>query len=173
MIVIITAVFKVGGFKGKCSATQSEFILICVVDNRKTYPLSFVGLKRNHLFCFFRHRNIGRGNHKRDYFFCIYNFDSKVFISTLIDMITSSNGEVYITNSSNVPLGFEFITVDDFKISAVGGKSKGISSSISIWIGSTESTNHKSDTLVIVKSNKTIDIGGGIVDLDIGRSFIV
>jgi hypothetical protein len=35
MIVIITAVFKVGGFKGKCSATQSEFILICVVDNRK------------------------------------------------------------------------------------------------------------------------------------------
>jgi hypothetical protein len=32
---------------------------------------------------------------------------------------------------------------------------------------------HKSDTLVIVKSNKTIDIGGGIVDLDIGRSFIV
>ncbi|VVM23496.1 hypothetical protein BSPWISOXPB_2550 [uncultured Gammaproteobacteria bacterium] len=88
-------------------------------------------------------------------------------------MITSSNGEVYITNSSNVPLGFEFITVDDFKISAVGGKSKGISSSISIWIGSTESTNHKSDTLVIVKSNKTIDIGGGIVDLDIGRSFIV
>jgi hypothetical protein len=41
-------------------------------------------------------------------------------------MITSSNGEVYITNSSNVPLGFEFITVDDFKISAVGGKSKGM-----------------------------------------------
>jgi hypothetical protein len=31
----------------------------------------------------------------------------------------------------------------NFKISAGGGKSKGISSSISIWIGSTESTNKK------------------------------
>jgi hypothetical protein len=36
-----------------------------------------------------------------------------------------------ITNSSDGPLGFEFITVDDFKIRAVvDGKSKGISSSI-------------------------------------------
>jgi hypothetical protein len=70
----------------------------------------------------------------------IDNFDSKGFISTLIDMIPDSNGEVYITNSSDGPLGFELITVDDFKIRAVvNGKSKGISSSISIWIGSTES----------------------------------
>jgi hypothetical protein len=36
-------------------------------------------------------------------------------------MITSSNGEVYITNSSNVPLGFEFITVDHVKIRATRG----------------------------------------------------
>jgi hypothetical protein len=35
--------------------------------------------------------------------------------------------EVYITNSSDGPLGFEFITVDDFKIRAVvDGKSKGM-----------------------------------------------
>jgi hypothetical protein len=50
---------------------------------------------------------------------------------------------------------------------------KGISSSISIWIGSTESTKHISDTLVIGKSNKTIDIDVGFVDPDIGRSFIL
>jgi hypothetical protein len=50
--------------------------------------------------------------------------------------ITDSNGEVYITNSSDGPLGFELITVDDFKIRAVvDGKSKGISSSITNkWI---------------------------------------
>jgi hypothetical protein len=38
--------------------------------------------------------------------------------------------------------------VDNFKISAGGGKSKGISSSISIWIGSTESTNKKAGILI-------------------------
>jgi hypothetical protein len=38
-------------------------------------------------------------------------------------MIPDSNGEVYITNSSDGPLGSEFITVDNFKISAGGGKS--------------------------------------------------
>jgi hypothetical protein len=69
--------------------------------------------------------------------------------------------------------GFELITVDDFKIRAVvNGKSKGISSSISIWIGSTESTNKKVVTLVIGKSDLTID-NAGTVDPDIGRSFIV
>jgi hypothetical protein len=54
----------------------------------------------------------------------------------------------------------------------LGGKSKGISSSISIWIGSTESTNKKAGILVIGNSNKTIGVGVG-ADLNIGRSFIV
>jgi hypothetical protein len=37
--VIIPLIFKVSGFKGKCSATKAEFIPICVIPgNRKTYP---------------------------------------------------------------------------------------------------------------------------------------
>jgi hypothetical protein len=48
-------------------------------------------------------------------------------------------------------------------------KSQGSSS---IYIGSTESANQKVGTLVIGKNDLAID-KDGIVDLDIGRSFIV
>jgi hypothetical protein len=60
--------------------------------------------------------------------------------------------------------------IDDFKISAGGDKSELIISSI--YIGSTESANQKVCTLVIGKRNITIN-KDGIVDLDIGRSFIL
>jgi hypothetical protein len=61
MIVIITMVFKVSTFKGKCSATQAEFTLI--THNSKTCPV-FVSGKRNRPVCVFRNRNISRGNTK-------------------------------------------------------------------------------------------------------------
>jgi hypothetical protein len=57
-----------------------------------------------------------------------------------------------------------------FKISAGGGESQGSSSSI--YIGSTESAKQKVGTLVIGKNDLAID-KDGIVDLDIGRGFIV
>ncbi|VVM25556.1 hypothetical protein BSPWISOXPB_9240 [uncultured Gammaproteobacteria bacterium] len=44
MIVIITAVFKVGGFKGKCSATQSEFILSVSLTIEKLTPFPLLDL---------------------------------------------------------------------------------------------------------------------------------
>ncbi|SSC09054.1 hypothetical protein BTURTLESOX_421 [bacterium endosymbiont of Bathymodiolus sp. 5 South] len=171
-ISVIITVFKVGGIKDKFSVTQTEFSLIflCATGNRKIYS-SFVGSKTNLLLFVFRHRNIARvGNLKRAYFFCIYNLDRKVVSPMPIIAITNSDDDRYISNISDGILSFDFITVDDFKIIAVGGKSKGIT--ISIWIGSTESTNQKAGILVIGKNDLTID-NGGTVDLDIGRGLIV
>jgi hypothetical protein len=39
---MIASGFKVGGSKGKCIATQGEFILICATSNRKIYINIFV-----------------------------------------------------------------------------------------------------------------------------------
>jgi hypothetical protein len=62
-------------------------------------------------------------------------------------------------------LGFEFVAIDDFKISAVGGKSEGVI--ISIYINSTEGANQG-------VGERTYDkISINISDLDIGRCFIV
>jgi hypothetical protein len=44
--------FKVSGFKGKCSATKAEFILICTTGNKKIC-LAFIGSKINHFICIF------------------------------------------------------------------------------------------------------------------------
>jgi hypothetical protein len=96
-------------------------------------------------------------------------FDKKDFINTP-SAVASGDGDMYSVNSCDGTLGSEFVIIDDFKISAGGGESHGSSSSI--YIGSTESANQKVGTLVIGKNDLIID-KGGIVDLDIGRSFIV
>jgi hypothetical protein len=81
-----------------------------------------------------------------------------------LDTIANSDGDSHITNSSDGTLGFELVTVDDFKISVVGdGKSEGISSSI--YIGSTKGANHGAGGLTFEK--------GSIADLDIGWGNIV
>jgi hypothetical protein len=41
---MIASGFKVGGSKGKCVATQGEFILICATSNRKIYINIFVSI---------------------------------------------------------------------------------------------------------------------------------
>ncbi|VVM25553.1 hypothetical protein BSPWISOXPB_9237 [uncultured Gammaproteobacteria bacterium] len=96
-------------------------------------------------------------------------FDSKGFIKTP-SAVASGDGNMLKSSSCEGMLGSEFVIIDDFKISAGGGKSELIISSI--YIGSSESANQKVCTLVIGKRNITIN-KDGIVDLDIGRSFIV
>jgi hypothetical protein len=75
---------------------------------------------------------------------------TKTITVTVTDLDDEAPTNIQINDADTDINGF--VT---FKISTVGGKSKGISSSISIWIGSTESTNHKSDTLVIGKNQST------------------
>jgi hypothetical protein len=126
IVITITAIFiKVGGFKGKFSATQSEFSLISkVVDEKKIGALKITST----------------GN-------------VSVFKNKQMDIVLTAN-----KRGVNFSITGDTLAVDDFKIRAVvDGKSKGISSSISIWIGSTESTNNKVVTLVIGKSDPTID----------------
>jgi hypothetical protein len=96
-------------------------------------------------------------------FICLFYNDSKVFFNTP-SAVASGDGDMPISSSCEDTLGFEFVAIGDFKISAgVGdGKSEGVV--ISIYISSTEGANQGADGRICGKIS--------IANLDIGRCIL-